>query len=44
MKLNDAKLQSLPAPDTVAAKLYSDDSIPYFAVRVTQAGAKSFVS
>ena len=43
MKLNDAIVNSLPAPDSAAAKLYGDDSIPHFAVRVTKAGAKSFV-
>lgn len=43
MKLNDAILNSLPAPTDTAAKLYADDSIPHFAVRVTKAGAKSFV-
>src|SRR4051794_6596748 len=43
MKLNDAIVNSLPAPSATAAKLYADDSIPHFAVRVTKAGAKSFV-
>ncbi len=43
MKLNDAIVNSLPAPDSTAAKLYADDSIPHFAVRVSKAGGKSFV-
>lgn len=43
MKLNDAIVSSLPTPAETAAKLYADDSIPHFAVRVTKAGAKSFV-
>jgi hypothetical protein len=43
MKLNDAIVNSLAPPKSAAAKLYSDDSIPHFAVRVTKAGAKSFV-
>jgi hypothetical protein len=43
MKINDAILQSLPVPTDTAAKLYTDDSIPNFAIRVTRAGSKSFV-
>ena len=43
MKLSDMTVQKLPAPEGTAAKLYADDSIPNFAVRVTQRGAKSFV-
>src|SRR5690242_11439889 len=43
MRLNDAIVNGLRAPGSAAAKLYADDSIPHFAVRVTKAGAKSFV-
>ncbi|HEV8678084.1 MAG TPA: Arm DNA-binding domain-containing protein, partial [Stellaceae bacterium] len=43
MKLSDMTVQKLPVPEGAAAKLYADDSIPNFAVRVTQRGAKSFV-
>jgi integrase len=43
MKLNDAIVNGLRPPESAAAKLYTDDSIPHFAVRVTKAGAKSFV-
>jgi Arm domain-containing DNA-binding protein len=42
MKLTDMTLQKLPKPER-GAKLYSDDTLPSFGVKVTQGGAKSFV-
>ena len=42
MKLTDMTVQKLPAPEN-GAKLYADDSLRNFALKVTQGGAKSFV-
>src|SRR3954470_16004400 len=42
MRLTDRQLSSLPIPDK-GQKLYSDDTVPGFAVRVSQGGSKTFV-
>lgn len=43
MRLGDLTIKSLPVPDR-GQKLYSDDSLPGFAVRVSQGGTKTFLA
>jgi integrase len=42
MRLSDRQIAALPSPER-GQKLYSDDTVPGFAVRVSQGGAKTFV-
>jgi hypothetical protein len=42
MKLTDRTLQKPPTPER-GSKLFSDDSLPSFGVKITQGGAKSFI-
>jgi Arm DNA-binding domain len=42
MRFTDMTVQKLPSPER-GQKLYSDDSLPGFAVRVSQGGGKSFL-
>ena len=42
MQLSDMRLQKLPAPER-GQKLYRDDSLPKFFVRVSQGGTKTFL-
>ena len=43
MKLTDMTLQKLPIPEK-GQKLHSDNSLPGFAVRVSQGGTKTFMA
>ena len=42
MRLTDLSVRNLPVPER-SQKLYFDDAIPGFAVRVSQGGARSFI-
>ena len=43
MRLTDMTLQKLPAPAR-GQKLYTDDIVPGFAVRVSQGGTRTFLA